>query len=143
MLLVNTSSGTLYISPAPFAEDLELMDPFDIIWNLAKEYSFIAKEEEEFANKVILANINDYDVPSNVAGFGSQLFEVITCLRAGGNVLIHCAGGKGRTGMALALVKHYLDGMPIMNCLKFTKQTCNGPETLKQTLFVINFASTK
>jgi hypothetical protein len=135
MKLIKTKSGELYIGRVPSLDELANSGGFDIIWNLAKEFEWFQSIELEYANKVILGNINDYETPELIH-FKLQLQVVVQCLNAGGKVLVHCFGGRGRTGMALACIKNSLEGMSVKDSLAFTKTACNGPETNAQIEFV-------
>lgn len=46
--------------------------------------------------------IPDYGIPSPVSQPGAMLEPATATLRAGGAVLVHCHGGKGRSGMIAA-----------------------------------------
>ena len=48
--------------------------------------------------------ISDYGVPEDREAFWSLASKIATQLRAGGRVLIHCAGGIGRSGMLATCV---------------------------------------
>jgi protein-tyrosine phosphatase len=131
---VKTRVGSLYISPLPMI--IELNTGFDLIWNLAYEAADYATIEGFFSKKVICSRIEDCGIPWNVPAFMDDLLTVLKCLRGGGKVLVHCIGGHGRTGMALAMIKHYIDGYSADNALHFSWMTCQGPETYQQDDFV-------
>lgn len=134
MRQVKTKVGTLFISPLPMIVELNI--GFDLVWNLAYEASEYATIEGYFAKKVICSHIEDCSVPWDVTSFMDDLSSVLKCLRGNGKVLVHCIGGHGRTGMALALIKHYMDGYSVDNALHYSWHTCQGPETYEQDDFV-------
>ncbi len=138
MKLIPTTSGKLYASSVPLQMDLDSIGKFDIIWNLAKELSFLKKNELDWSKKVIIGNIEDYDIPSNIIKFKYQLLQVVKALQNNGQVLVHCMAGHGRTGMAIACIKHFLDGLSAKDSLEYAKRTCGGPETKLQKNFVKN-----
>lgn len=140
MKKVKTSKGKLYISGLPLKDDFKNSPSFDIIWNLANELEELCDEETHYSKCVLFAGIKDFDVPElNCRSFKYQLSKVIDELNLNKTVLIHCFGGHGRTGMALALVKAYVDNISIDEALEFAKHNCNGPETKEQIEFVKNF----
>ena len=53
-----------------------------------------------YAKKVLRAPIRDFGVPDDTDSFQGLLDILAASLNAGRNVLIHCAAGVGRTGMA-------------------------------------------
>jgi protein-tyrosine phosphatase len=138
---IKTTSGTLYIGPAPIANDLEMLPKFDIIWNLASELKSMENNELYFCDKVLLADIEDRSIPKckNIIKFQNQLEEVVNVLHDGGCIFVHCVGGIGRTGMALACIKNKLDLFLAADALYFAKENCGGPETIEQANFVLEF----
>jgi protein tyrosine/serine phosphatase len=136
MKKIPTSSGTLLASPCPAGEDL-IGYHFDIIWNLAVELKHHAEWEKDHAEVVLLGNINDYDVPGDTFAFTYQLEQVVKCLKNGGSVLVHCLGGHGRTGMAIACILNRLEGLSANVALKTAQQFCRGgPKMDDQIAFV-------
>ena len=137
MKKIITNTGTLYASHLPSIEELKSSGiKFDIIWNLTKEFSYFCIEEKNFANNVLCANIEDFSTPKDIFSFKEQLFEVIKVLKKNGIVLVHCLGGKGRTGIAVACIKILLDNLSVNDSLIFAKKYCNGPETEGQIEFI-------
>ncbi len=135
MKKITTSKGTLFVSPVPSEDDLTGYH-FDIIWNLAAELKRHADWQKDYADVVLLGNIRDYDVPSDTFMFTYQLEQVVKCLQNGGSVLVHCLGGHGRTGTAVACILNRLEGMSCNASLKMARQTCFGPEVADQIEFV-------
>jgi len=141
MKLVETSQGNLYIGSKD--DVLTVMEEipqikFDIIWNLAEELDFLIHDEKLYAKTVLTANIEDYGIPEDKAEFLRQLALVVSVLRNGGDVLVHCFGGCGRTGMGLAAIKIMLDKLSSAAALIFADNQCDGPETSEQKQFVIS-----
>ncbi len=135
MKKISTTYGTLSVSQVPAEEDL-IGYHFDIIWNLAAELKKHSDWQKEFANLVLLGNIDDYDIPNDVFAFKYQLEQVVNCLKNGGSVLVHCLGGHGRTGMAVACILNRLEGISANESLKVARRTCFGPEVEEQIEFV-------
>ena len=135
---IKISKGKLYISHCPSAEELTKSKKFSIIWNLASETSFLYDLENIFADKVFLAKISDYDIPTNEQLFFSQLKEVSLCLMNNGKVLVHCLAGHGRTGMTLACIKMVVDNLDAQSAIRFALSKCKGPEKEIQMLFIAN-----
>lgn len=139
MKLVETSKGTLYVGSKDDALTItEGKSQYDVIWNLASELEFMVKTERKNAKKVLFADIVDYDAPSSKRKFKAQLASVIRTLEAGGTVFVHCFGGHGRTGVALAAIKKYLDKLTGEDALTFANKECNGPETEDQNKFILS-----
>ena len=139
MKLVETSKGNLYIGSKDDALTVtEGKGRYDIIWNLASELAFLTKNERKNAKTVLFADIPDYDIPSNKKSFKAQLSKVVKTLEAGGTVFVHCLGGHGRTGTALAAIKKSLDKLSAKDALAFAEKECNGPESEAQVNFIIS-----
>jgi protein-tyrosine phosphatase len=139
MKLVETSKGNLYIGSKDDALTItEGKDSYDVIWNLAAELEFLAELEEKNAKKVMCAGITDYDIPTSKRAFIAQLNQVVTTLKDGGTVFIHCFGGHGRTGLALAAIKKCLDKMSGKDAIAFATKECDGPESDAQVEFVLS-----
>ena len=49
--------------------------------------------------KVVHYPIEDYQVPKDIPAFNRIIEGILTCLKNKNNVLVHCHGGHGRTGM--------------------------------------------
>lgn len=133
---VKTSSGFLYVGPLPDIKDLEKQGSFDIIWNLAWEWSYYAEVEKSYAGKVLCALIDDFCAPDEEELFFNQLEEVVDCLENGGKVFVHCMGGCGRTGTALTAIKGFLDNLSYKDALSFSKKEVGGPELMVQKAFL-------
>jgi protein-tyrosine phosphatase len=139
MKLVETSLGILYIGDKDDVLMLVEKMPkitFDIIWNLAEELEFLVTDEKRYATQVLFANIEDYNTPDNYIEFHQQLALVVNTLRIGGKAFIHCFGGHGRTGLALAAIKVMLDKLTAKEALAFADTHCDGPETDDQKQYI-------
>lgn len=137
MKKIKTKTGSFYIGPAPLQQDL-LGYHFDIIWNLAEELNDLLLWQKDFAHVVLHANIPDFDIPSDIKSFIFQLKKVVLCLKNNGKVLVHCLGGHGRTGMAVACILSLLDGHSPDYALMLANKYCQGPETYHQNNFVLS-----
>ena len=140
MQIIYNARGSLYVSPAPLEKDLIKekfdIDQFDIIWNLASELAHYAEWEQKYASLVLLGNVKDYRSPHDEVAFLNQLEQVVECLKKGGRVLVHCLGGHGRTGTAVALILNRLEGFSVQECLKIAREQCQGPEVDEQITIV-------
>lgn len=134
MQKVTTETGSLYVGSKDDALDLSVGTKFDIIWNLASELAGWKKFQAKNAETVLCAQIEDFGIPEPEL-FGYQLELVLTALKNDGSVFVHCVGGHGRTGMALAIIKKQL-GASNQEALKIAKDYCQGPETKEQIHFV-------
>lgn len=134
---IPTTSGTLYYGPLPNKKTLEKLNELgvDIIWNLASELSLIVPYEEKFAKTVLFANIVDYSAPSNDA-FLKQLYYVAGALKNGKRVFVHCFGGHGRTGTALAAIKVLMEKMDPEDALDTAFRYAKGPESEDQEDYI-------
>ena len=135
MQRIETSSGALFAGAAPSLDIVKRINP-DLIWNLARELAPLAKHQERFAKQVLVGNIEDFKTPSDVPIFMDQLEHVLARLRQNEKVIVHCYGGHGRTGMALAFILMKLNNIPAEQALELTKKLVFGPETIEQIEFV-------
>ena len=140
MKLIATSIGKLFVGPVPSERDLIESGPFDLIWNLAAEFEDMLDEEKQHAGTVFLGMIRDYSVPTDLVQFKTQVDQVVTCLQNHSKVFVHCAGGRGRTSTAAAIILFYLDNIDIDTCLERVFEMCRGPELPEQIDFVKKFA---
>lgn len=133
-----TSSGALYFGPLPKVAVLKHLKSLhiDAIWNLAAELNLMVPYEKNYAPEVIFGNVPDYESPKNGDEFLSQLNRVISLLRAGKKVFVHCFGGHGRTGMSLAAIKVIMDKMPADKALSLAFDYTTGPESEEQDEYI-------
>lgn len=136
MKLIKTHKGSLYIGNKDDVLDLiNTSQTFDIIWNMANELEFLYQEQKLIAKTVLLGRCDDFDIPNKTL-FNIQLNKVIIGLLSNNKVFVHCVGGHGRTGLALAAIKMKLDKLTFEQAIEFTQQTCFGPETNEQYDFL-------
>lgn len=136
--LFPTSSGTLFFGPLPKVAVLKHLKSLhiDAIWNLASELNLMVPYEKGYAPEVIFGNVGDYDAPKDSGLFISQLNRVISLLNAGKRVFVHCFGGHGRTGMALAALKVAMDKTPADKALSLAFDYTTGPESEEQDEYI-------
>jgi len=78
--------------------------------------------------------VPDYGTPEDAEAFYALAREVAERLKAGENLLVHCAGGIGRTGMFAGCVLAAL-GLP-QDALE---ESGSGPEDEEQEKIIQNF----
>ena len=78
--------------------------------------------------------IPDYGIPEDIEGFYTLVRKVAEQLKSGENLLVHCAGGIGRTGMLAGCVLAAL-GLP-QDALE---ESGSGPEDEEQEKIIRNF----
>jgi hypothetical protein len=132
------SPGKLYYGPWPSVEMLRTLKKLDVdtIWNLAQELDLIIPYEKYFVPNVIHGNIEDFYIPENITHFATQLNQIAGLLRSGKNVFIHCFGGHGRTGMALAAIDLMVSDSEPKVALRKAHGATGGPEERSQVDFV-------
>lgn len=86
--------------------------------------------------------IKDYGIPSayEIPGLINILGEVQRLLTADQVVLIHCAGGIGRTGLVAALLLVYL-GYTVEEAIRIIKKAGSSAETDEQKEFLLQLAA--
>lgn len=138
-----TETGKLYFCRCPNGkDDLNKIAELKIncIFNLAKEWESIIEIEETVCDTVIAGGIEDYSIPEDMNVFYAQIEYVSELLKQGKNVLVHCWGGRGRTGLALCCINLVLTNESVEATLIKTKKITNGgPEVKSQEEFVKRF----
>ena len=83
--------------------------------------------------------IADYGVPSSLDDFSILTADILRQLEQGTNVLLHCRGGVGRSGLTAAgvLLQAGMDPEHAFSCVS-TKRGTRVPETLQQRDWLIN-----
>ena len=86
--------------------------------------------------------IKDYGIPSayDIPGLINILGKIQRLLKAEQVVLIHCAGGIGRTGMIAALLLVYL-GHTVEKAILIIKNAGSSAETDEQKSFIYQVSS--
>lgn len=79
--------------------------------------------------------VGDFDAPEDRDGFWRLAQNVALSLAAGQAVLVHCAGGIGRTGMFSICVLMAL-GLPVENARAAVRKVGAGPENAVQDQIV-------
>lgn len=137
-----TKLGNLYFSRCPNTRsELESLKNYnlDCIWNLAEELKSVGDIEAEFSRKVILGDIEDYNVPEDFYKFVGQVFEVAAMLMDGKNVLVHCFAGRGRTSFALCCISLAVNRGALEDTFAVVKYNAHGPERETQKDMVKRF----
>jgi len=95
-----------------------------------------ALREGEHPFKIYHFPIKDYGIPSasEIPGLINILGEILRLLTAEQVVLIHCAGGIGRTGMIAALLLVHL-GYTVEEAIRIIKNAGSTAETDEKKIF--------
>lgn len=105
--------GKIYRSPKPTVRELEYIQntlKVNTIIQLCFDSEFGYERqtiEKEYASRELTITkycIPDFQVPKDVNATWELVDKIILETRSGNNVLIHCVGGLGRTGLILALI---------------------------------------
>lgn len=116
-----------------------------VIWNI-QELEQSVEVDRGIVETVIWTPIDDYQfsasrsanvggIPANRRAFERDLDRVIDLLRDGTSVYVHCAAGKGRTGLAVGCLLVRL-GVDSRQALLQAEKHTGGPETDDQKRFV-------
>ncbi len=75
---------------------------------------------------VIKFCIPDFKVPASVSDTWALVDRIIALTREGKNVLVHCVGGRGRTGLILALVAMKVFGFEPRQAIQWLRKFIPG-----------------
>ena len=89
--------------------------------------------------KVLEFAIPPGGVPEDAAAFNSFIASLITLVREGQGVLVHCTGGVGRTGFVAICMLQRL-GMDLEDAKARVREAGSGPETDEQHAYLKSFA---
>ena len=147
--LQTNTQGTLYLHSMPGR-----YEALKQVWNAVAANQItaiicLASEEEltkkspDYATAIAEGQVSvkrlcfpvpDYGIPEDVKGFYELACEVAERLKSAENLLVHCAGGIGRTGMFAGCVMKAL-GEP----LDALEESGSGPEDEEQENIIRNF----
>ena len=130
-------AGRIFFGPFPEQETLMQLraKKVTVVWNLMSELSGLFELESKLFTHAINTPIDDYDIPRTLQ-FLQDLDRVVAYLQAGQDVYIHCQGGHGRTGMALAALTVRLAKVSPEAALQYSLRHCQGPEREHQKQFI-------
>jgi protein-tyrosine phosphatase len=94
-----------------------------------------AIQREEIPATLVRFEITDYGLPSNVEEFDRTLDLIRGKLDNGESVVIHCAAGKGRTGMASIRLLTRM-GMLLEQAIETIRLAGSSPDTQAQRDFL-------
>lgn len=132
-------TGKLFFGSIPFPDEMpeiKKQTNAQAVWNLTNEMSFVLEAEQKNFSEVFHSPIDDYQAPDSESNFSSNLEEICLRLKDGKNVFVHCVGGHGRTGIALAACLIKINKMSAKIALSIAYKFCQGPESEKQKEFV-------
>lgn len=98
------------------------------------------RAEDELPVDEIKFPIEDYGIPGDQDAYLDLVRTICDLLIGGRNVLIHCAGGIGRTG-TLAICVLLAGGYQVEQAVAIVKQAGSGPENENQKNFLRAVAS--
>jgi protein-tyrosine phosphatase len=84
--------------------------------------------------------IPDYGIPEDAEELDRLLEKIRTCLVHGESVVIHCAGGHGRTGMVAILLLARM-GVELDEAIRRVDSAGSGPDTEAQWQFLTAHAN--
>lgn len=133
----------VFFGPCPLEDIYPMLKDEDVsvIWNLAEELSDVAEKEKRHFEHVIHTKIPDFSIPKSKEEFLSDLESVFDFAVSGRIIFVHCLGGRGRTGMALAALAMYLNGLSAEKALGFAHKNCGGPEMECQKDFIYEISN--
>lgn len=139
-----SAAGRIFYGPFP--NERTLLDlkkrGVSVIWNLMAELQELFRIESKLFEHTINTPTDDYDVPETEL-FLNHLETMVAHLQAGRDVYIHCLGGHGRTGIAIAALARRLAAVGPGAALQFSLRHCQGPEHENQKKFVSNLRFAK
>ncbi len=97
-----------------------------------------ALDAEALPGRWLHVPVRDFGVPGRQGLFGAAVDEAVAALHRADAVLLHCAAGIGRTGLAAACVLKRL-GLPTADALQRVREAGSNPETALQAGLIDRF----
>ena len=110
------------------------LTPAEEIWRKSPDYACLL-EAKGYNWQQDLFPIKDFSVPEDREAYLELARRLADALSSGENLLIHCAGGVGRTG-TLATVVLLAGGMSELEAQQAVEMAGSGPENEKQKSLV-------
>ncbi len=156
-LPVGLTQGSLYLSIMPgrfqpleyFFEDLRkakvatvlcLVSDEEISWKSPNYHAALSRGA--VPAQVMRYDIPDFGLPDDAAALDQTLDLVRQKLDAGESIVIHCAGGRGRTGMVSMPLLTWL-GLPLTQAIDLIRQAGSDPDTYEQLSYVRTHAKSE
>jgi hypothetical protein len=137
-------TGRYYQSPGEMQATFETLRELGVslVWDLLEASSVYAPllKAEAAAFELVHTPIVDYSVPADGRAFVADLDRVHAHLSDGGGAFVHCAAGRGRTGVALAALAVRAEGIDAETALERTHVAFDGPQSPEQHDFVRELA---
>lgn len=121
--------GKLLASAYPTKEDLKDLEKEGIhtIVTLIEEREYSRREDYrslwlDEGNKLIEKAVPDHGIVSDDTYF-KLIFKVLDLLEEGHKIMVHCMGGRGRTGVLVTLIIGYMFRLTPYEALKVTQET--------------------
>lgn len=133
----NTKYNTIYTQSPCYMYDKKFLNKNNIkyIINLTEQ-----SVQQKIDIEIIHFPIKDFDVPDNMNNFIQFINTLIKLLKKG-NIMIHCMGGNGRTGLVLASLLYAINNNDVNNIIyDIRKQNKRFIETRRQENFVKEFS---
>lgn len=105
------------------------------LFRLSPDYA-LCVQEDTFPLERKSFVVEDFGVPSDLVSFIDFVSDLAQGISAGQSVLIHCAAGIGRTGLAAASVLMQL-GYPIQEAISVISRAGSSPEIGEQGKFLL------
>jgi len=114
--------------------------PTPALEDLHGAYLYLQIVQAQFPESFHQVSILDHQVPADDDVFERCVEQADRALQDGEQVLVHCVGGCGRTGMFAACVMVRAGLTPRAAIATFRRQRRCGPETDEQIAYVVRFA---
>jgi len=137
-LALKPNIGLIHFGSYPVYQTLKSLkeNKVEVIWNLAAELKNIFETEIKLFPFSIHTPIEDFGIPDSPEQFLSDLDKICNYLIDAKNIYVHCYGGHGRTGIALATLAMRILKIRAEEGLSLAQANCDGPEVDTQKEFV-------
>ena len=82
--------------------------------------------------KYIHFYIKDHDVPKNIIGYTSLLYNILGLIKKNEKIYVHCKGGHGRSGIVVACLLKILLSISAENAILMTTRIHNERKDMKE-----------